>query len=93
MGYQIIKSLLIDFSDYVHSGVSVDDIDETIEKVVQKHKGCFVRPINGMLVYEIKTLLTKDSDISIIGNAIIDELDIKLVEVTENETLTNFRRN
>ena len=46
-----------------------------------------------MLVYEIKTLLTKDEELNIIGEELTKELDIKLVENAENETLTKFRRN
>lgn len=93
MNYQILKSLLYNFSDYIHMGISIDDIDDIFDKVAKRRKGCFVRPVEGMLVYEIKTLLTKDEELDIIGQEITKELDIKLVEITENESITKFRRN
>lgn len=93
MNYQITKSLLYNFTDYVHLGLSMDEVDEIFDKVVRKRKNCFIRPVQGMLVYEIKTLLTKDEELNIIGEELTKELDIKLVENTENETITKFNRN
>lgn len=93
MPYQIIKSILFDFSDYVHCGLSVDDIDDIFDRVVKKYGKCFIKPVSGMLVYEVKTLLTKDEDIAIIGKELTEQLDIALVEKTENESIEHFRRN
>ena len=53
MNYQITKSLLYNFTDYVHLGVSMDEVDEIFDKVCKKRKNCFIRPVQGMLVYEI----------------------------------------
>lgn len=93
MNYQIVKSILFNFADYIHSGLDMDDIDDIFDKVIRKRKQCFVRPINGMLVYEVKTLLTDDEELAKIGEELTNELDIALVEKTENESIKYNRRN
>ena len=93
MNYQIVKSILFNFSDYIHSGLDMDDVDDIFDKVIRTRKQCFVRPINGMLVYEVKTLLTNDEELAKIGEELTNELDIALVEKTENESIKHNRRN
>ena len=54
--YTILKSALFDVSDYVHSGVAIEDIEEIIETALTAdgRKG-MCRPVPGFLAYDIKT--------------------------------------
>ena len=87
--YKLIKSAILDVSTYVDIGLSVDDIEECIEDIIIKNKMAVVRPVQTMLMYEIKTLYQNDDDVVILLNNIIDALDIMVIDVKKEKYFEN----
>lgn len=87
--YQIFKCALLDVSDYVHLGVSFDDIDNFLLETFLKNRRASCRIVDGFLTYEIKTLYEKDEDLEKLLTDIVKELDILLVNSRENKAIFN----
>lgn len=87
--YTIMKSALIDVSDYVHSGIDVEDIEEIIEEELLKdgRKG-MCRPIPGLLAYDIRTTFKEDAKLCELMDTIVNKLDILLVDEKEKKFFT-----
>lgn len=86
--YTIMKSALLDVSDYVHSGIAIEDIEEIIEESLLKdgRKG-MCRPIPGFLAYDIKTTFKEDEKLLELMDSIVNKLDILLVDDKEKKFL------
>lgn len=87
--YQLYKCALLDVSDYVHLGVSFDDIDNFLLETFLKTRKATCKLVEGFLMYEIKTLYEKDEDIEKLLSDIVKELDILLVNSRENKVIFN----
>lgn len=87
--YQIFKCAILDVSDYIHLGVSFDDIDNFLLETFLKNRKATCRLVEGFLSYEIRTLFEKDEDVERLLNDIVKELDIMLVNSKENKALFN----
>lgn len=87
--YTILKSALFDVSDYVHSGIAIEDIEEIIETALTAdgRKG-MCRPVPGFLAYDIKTTLKEDDKVNALMDSIVNKLDILLVDEKEKKFFT-----
>lgn len=87
--YKIIKSAILDVSSYVHIGISIDDIEDVLETSLINVKTAIARPISSMLMYEIKTSLNKDEDLSNLMEDILTKLDLLVVDYKEKTFYEN----
>lgn len=82
--YTIMKGALLNVSEFVHSGIDIEDIEEVLDKELTKNKIVgLARPVPGMLAYDIRTIYTDDKDIIDLMDRIVDKLDILLVDTKE----------
>jgi len=86
--YTLIKGALLDVGDYVHSGIQIEDIEETINsELTSGGKKCVCRMVPGFLMYDIKTTLQDDEKICEVLDTIVNKLDILLVDEKEKSYL------
>ena len=78
--YSIVKMGLLDVSSYVHCGVELDDVEETLNNVIDKTKGCSISPVYGMLCYKIYTPYDSDEKIKSFLNDLVAKLDALAVD-------------
>ena len=87
--YRLVKSAILDVSTYVDIGMNVDDIEECIENIIIKNKMAVVRPVQTMLMYEIKTLYQNDDDVLLLLEKIVNALDIMVVDFKKEKYFEN----
>lgn len=79
--YSLVKGALLDISVYVHAGLDIEDIEESMSKILMENGHGFAKPLNGFLTYHIQTNYQNDRDIVILMDKIVDELDISLAKL------------
>lgn len=86
--YTILKGAILDVSEYIHSGVDIEDVEDTIEsQILKSKKVAFARLVPGALAYDIRTTITDDKALIELLDSIVNNLDLSLVETKENNFL------
>lgn len=77
--YQLIKSIIIDVEDYIHDGLSIENIEKILDELTISIEGCIWRPIDYLPMYEIGTAFIKDEDVHKLADSILLKLDMEVI--------------
>lgn len=85
--YTLMKGALLDVSVYVHSGIEIEEIEDTIAKILIKNKQGIAKPVSGFLAYHIQTQYEDDKDIIKLMDKIVLELDLLLAKLKYDDVI------